>query len=161
MSLWWTIISNITLSSESRSWVAGCLSFVQSQVLRHWSSAHTDINHGLRETLHHGPLPSCPVKSPHQCEKNCSYSAYIPPFTEDVCIFARKKKPEFCLSLSSGQSQKYPQHANTQFCICKNYWMFLPKKELIGKTFQDLLNYILVSFQTEDRLWIIYTLNFE
>lgn len=39
--------------------------------------------------------------------------------------------------------------------------MFLPKKELIGKTFQDLLNYILVSFQTEDRLWIIYTLNCE
>ena len=31
----------------------------------------------LRQTWHHWCLPSCQVKSPHQCGKKCSISAYI------------------------------------------------------------------------------------
>ena len=92
MSLWWTIIPKSVLSvsvdSLSKSQLGRCLSSIQSQVSRHWSWAQGDINHRLRQTWHHWPLPSCPVKSIHQCCKKCSYSAYIIRFIRDVCIFS-------------------------------------------------------------------------
>ena len=77
MSLWWTIISSLYWAWVWIVWACRSLSFIQSQVSRHWGWAHSDINHGLRQTWHHWPLPTCPVKSIHQCCKKCSYSAYI------------------------------------------------------------------------------------
>ena len=79
MSLW-SLVNNhfqsvLSMSTDSLSMSQLVIYSVSSFKTLSW--AHSDINHRLRQTWHHWPLPTCPVKSIHQCCKKCSYSAYI------------------------------------------------------------------------------------